>query len=168
MPYYPHHSKNRWPVSDGVTKVCRVCRAEKPVEEFHRNRSARADGFQLACKACAKATTYRYRSTEHGHIRVVTHRFKNALKRYAITEAGYNAMLAAQNYVCAICERPERHVVRGAPKRLAVDHCHATGKIRGLLCAHCNHAIGQLDDNPVLLRAAADYVERHAQRSPAV
>jgi uncharacterized Zn finger protein len=161
MPYYPHHSKNRWPVSDGITKVCRKCGTEKPVSEFHKNRAERADGLQTSCKECSKTTTYNYRHSEKGHVRVVTSRFKSALKKYALTETGYNAMLAAQNYVCAICGQPERHIVRGATKRLAVDHCHTTGKVRGLLCAHCNQAIGRLNDDPELIRKAADYVERH-------
>jgi len=46
---------------------------------------------------------------------------------------------------------------------LSVDHCHATGRIRGLLCAKCNQAIGLMKDNPIFLRRAADYVERHAR-----
>lgn len=161
MPFYPHHSKNRWPVSDGISKTCRKCGVRKPLAEFHKNRSERADGFQSSCKDCSKATTYNYRNTEKGHVIVVVSRFRNALKKYEITETDYGAMLAAQNYVCAICKRPERHVVRGATKRLAVDHCHTTGKVRGLLCAHCNQAIGRLDDDPELIRKAADYVEEH-------
>ena len=161
MPYYPHHSKNRWPVSNGITKTCRKCGVEKPVSDFYKNRTERADGLQSSCKECAKTTVYSYRNTEKGRVSVVRSRLKNALVKYAITEAEYDAMLAAQNYVCAICGRPERSVFRGATKRLAVDHCHATGKVRGLLCAHCNQAIGRLDDNPELIRKAADYVERH-------
>jgi len=161
MPYYPHHSKNRWPVSDGVTKKCRNCLETKPVSEFYKNRAERADGLQTVCKSCTKATTYAYRVSTGGKVRVAALRFKHALKQYRITEAEYNAMLAAQNYVCAICEKPETQFVRGAIKRLAVDHCHATGKVRELLCAACNQAIGRLKDDPLLIRRAADYVERH-------
>ena len=161
MPYYPHHSKNRWPVSDGTSKTCRKCGARKPLSDFHKNRSERADGLQPWCKACSTATSYSYRHSEKGRVRVMLSRFNNALKKYSLSEIEYNHMLAAQDYVCAICARPERHVVRGATKRLAVDHCHRTGKVRGLLCAHCNQAIGRLDDNPELIREAAEYVERH-------
>jgi hypothetical protein len=59
-------------------------------------------------------------------------------------------MVAAQNDRCLICERPGK---------LVVDHCHATGRVRGLLCNLCNTAIGQLRDSPALLRKAAEYVE---------
>lgn len=161
MPYYPHHSKNKWPVSDGFTKTCRKCGLVKPVHDFHKNRRERADGLQSTCKGCSKTTTYHYRNSEKGKVRVAVARLKSSLKYYQLTEKMYNTMLEAQNYVCAICKRPERHVVRGATKRLAVDHCHATGKVRGLLCAHCNQGIGRFDDDPSLLMAAADYVTRH-------
>ena len=160
MPFYPHHAKNRWPVSDGITKKCRVCAETKQVAEFHKNRRKSADGRQTACKDCSKVTTYRYRNSANGHIRTVTARFKGALKRYSLTEADYNGMLTAQNYVCAICKQPEKSLFKGAPKRLAVDHCHVTGKVRGLLCTHCNQAIGRLNDDPALIRKAADYVEK--------
>ena len=64
----------------------------------------------------------------------------------------YDLMLARQRGVCAVCgEQPAR--------RLCVDHCHVTGKVRGLLCSPCNLAIGQLKDSPARLRKAAAYVE---------
>jgi hypothetical protein len=159
MPYFPHHSKNRWPVSDGVTKLCRKCLKTKPTSEFFVNRK-NADGYQAACKTCAVATTYSYRATDGGLIRTVVARHKNALKRFRMTQQDYDNLFAKQNYACAICEKPERVVDRkGAIRRLAVDHCHTTGHVRGLLCCHCNHAIGKLNDDPALLRRAAEYVE---------
>lgn len=68
-----------------------------------------------------------------------------------------------QDGCCAICRLPERdiHNVTRKVKNLAVDHDHKTGLIRGLLCAKCNRGLGMFLDNPTLLRAAADYVERH-------
>jgi hypothetical protein len=77
------------------------------------------------------------------------------IRRYGITVDDYDRMLVAQNGVCAICRQP---CLTG--KRLAVDHDHATGKVRGLLCSNCNQGLGHYCDEPVLLRAAADYVER--------
>lgn len=76
--------------------------------------------------------------------------------KHGITLDEYNAMLAAQNGRCAICfALPEK-------KRLSIDHCHATLKIRGLLCAPCNHALGFFKDEPKRLREAANYLERAA------
>jgi hypothetical protein len=65
----------------------------------------------------------------------------------------------AQAGVCAICDLPERATRNGVPKRLAVDHDHATGAVRALLCSRCNLAIGYMEDCPARLRAAADYLE---------
>jgi hypothetical protein len=77
------------------------------------------------------------------------------LKRnYGITYDDYVQMLKAQNGVCAICGKAEEK------KRLAVDHCHNTGKIRGLLCGMCNTAIGKLNDDVQLLRKAIQYLEK--------
>ncbi|WDH80177.1 endonuclease domain-containing protein [Microbacterium esteraromaticum] len=60
---------------------------------------------------------------------------------------------------CDICKQPERAMRNGVVKLLALDHDHATGAWRGVLCQRCNQAIGMFRDNPQLLRLAADYVE---------
>ena len=68
-------------------------------------------------------------------------------------------MLEAQGGVCAICEKPERSTSRyGRIKKLAVDHDHDTGAVRGLLCANCNKGIGNLGDDPDILIAGAAYL----------
>jgi hypothetical protein len=78
------------------------------------------------------------------------------LKRfYGITCAEYVERVAAQRGLCAICAG-----VNPAGHRLSVDHDHATGKVRGLLCHACNAGMGKLRDDPALLRAAADYLEK--------
>lgn len=74
------------------------------------------------------------------------------LKRnYQLTPEQYNAMLAAQEGKCAIC---------GEYRKLAVDHCHTTEKVRGLLCNACNSLLGFANDNPDTLRSALAYLER--------
>jgi hypothetical protein len=72
--------------------------------------------------------------------------------RYNLSVEQYEGMLATQGGVCAICGRPPRR------NRLAVDHCHATGRIRGLLCSPCNRFLGHLRDSPALLKRAAKYL----------
>jgi hypothetical protein len=71
-------------------------------------------------------------------------------------------MLEAQGGCCAVCRKPESaRNKRGELLPLAVDHCHQTGKVRALLCSLCNKGIGLFGDDPALLRAAADYLERY-------
>lgn len=64
----------------------------------------------------------------------------------------YDELFALQNGVCAICQNPEKQ------KRLAVDHCHTSNEVRGLLCQKCNRGIGLFNDNPGLLERAKNYL----------
>lgn len=78
---------------------------------------------------------------------------------YGITLDDYDALFAAQNGLCAACGFP------GIPRRdrlrpLVVDHDHQTGQVRGLLCNHCNVAIGMVSDDAARLRQLAEYLER--------
>lgn len=70
--------------------------------------------------------------------------------RYGLTLDELDAILAAG---CALC---------GATEQLMVDHCHTSGKVRAALCRTCNTGLGQFGDDPARLRAAADYLEKHA------
>lgn len=81
--------------------------------------------------------------------------------KYDITLNEYEELLAKQNGVCKLCGLVEKAIDKywKSVKRLAVDHCHETGKIRGLLCSSCNIGIGNLKHNPELLRKAALYCE---------
>lgn len=85
-------------------------------------------------------------------------------KTFGITYETYKQMEVAQNGVCAICGQTETftHHMTKKIANLAVDHCHKTGKIRGLLCHKCNHGLGKFDDDVSLLRKAATYLEHHA------
>jgi len=86
-------------------------------------------------------------------------------KAYAITADRYQSMLVSQNGVCAICRG-----VNVSGKRLSIDHDHATGHVRGLLCLQCNSGLGQFRDDPARIRLAAEYLEKHMsgnQEAPA-
>ena len=80
---------------------------------------------------------------------------------FGISLERYQEMLEEQDHKCAICGTSDAGTRKGKPKMLAVDHCHDSGKIRGLLCESCNQGIGKLKDDPTILRKAADYIERH-------
>jgi hypothetical protein len=87
---------------------------------------------------------------------------KYEMKRYFGLPAGeYEEMLRRQNHVCAICKQPETVMDAGKVRSLAVDHCHAKGSIRALLCTRCNRGLGYFKDNPVYLQAAIQYLEHH-------
>lgn len=86
---------------------------------------------------------------------------KYNVSKYGITEEQYQEMLKAQNGLCLICLQPETILDKrvNGPKRLSIDHCHKTKKIRGLLCRNCNIGIGNLKHNSEALRRAALYCE---------
>jgi hypothetical protein len=82
-------------------------------------------------------------------------RGRQLYKDFGLTYKDYDDMLEKQDGVCAICGG---HNSSG--KALSVDHCHSTGKIRGLLCLHCNVGLGYFRDNPMRLLDAVEYLER--------
>jgi hypothetical protein len=79
------------------------------------------------------------------------HRDKKRVRRYGLTLEDYRALLARQGKACAICKK--------SVPRLCIDHCHATGKVRGLLCNKCNTGLGCYADDPKLTAAATAYLE---------
>ncbi len=83
------------------------------------------------------------------------HRNANLKAKYGIGVEDYEKMLEAQRHGCAIC----RATQCASGGSLAVDHCHRTGKVRGLLCFKCNTAIGKFNDSAELLARAARYLE---------
>lgn len=163
--------------------ICCSCKFDKPDEEF----AARDGGKRrhTRCKECQKEyrqtywqkNSHKYADrywTNHEHHKAECRRryhasdkkiasektWRNKLKReFGITVEQYNLMLESQGGVCYLCRNPDPD-----GKKLAVDHCHTHGNIRGLLCRACNTGIGLLRDSPELLRRAADYIETHTPR----
>lgn len=78
--------------------------------------------------------------------------------KYGITVEEWEAMFEAQGRMCAICE-----VAEPGGRGWCTDHCHATNKVRAVLCFECNIALGKMRDNPTLLRRAAEYLEKHGR-----
>ncbi len=83
------------------------------------------------------------------------------LNTFGITVEKYETMLAAQDGKCKLCDCGETAMLNGKPLALAVDHDHATGQIRSLLCRNHNVGLGLFGDDPALLRRAADYLENY-------
>jgi|SRR6266702_2133022 len=82
------------------------------------------------------------------------------LRAYGLTEADWDRLIKRQGNRCAVC-RTDRPGGRG--ERWHIDHDHVTGQVRGLLCGRCNSAIGLLQDDPEIIKAAARYVTKHRQ-----
>src|SRR4051794_14618437 len=126
-------------------RYCPDCKTIKPLEDFPRNRSGR-EGRGGYCKPCHSARTAAtkqrlYGSTRDYHLRA----------RYGITSADVDAMVEAQGGTCAVCEGKPGHV----------DHDHATGKVRGILCFNCNQALGNVRDDVDVLQGLIGYLHRH-------
>ena len=81
------------------------------------------------------------------------------LRRYGLTADDFTQMLEAQGGRCAICGTSE---FQGQGKSAHVDHDHITGKVRGLLCHHCNTALGAFGDSPEILLEAITYLREHS------
>ncbi len=117
-------------------------------------RRAKALEKYYANKPEHSARTVQWKRTNVERARLIERRAQ-LKKLYNLTTEDYDRMRAAQNDACAIC-------ARGCRRRLVIDHCHKTGRIRGLLCDACNKGIGLLrDDEPTLL-AAIEYLKRAA------
>ena len=121
---------------------CAECGGEIPLTK--RNGSTYCSA---ACKK--KAHDRRWRERAPGYMRGYL---------YGVTPQQYADMLVAQGHRCAVCGNSEWGGRHGVPH---VDHCHATNKVRALLCDNCNQGLGRFKDRPDILRAAADYLELH-------
>ena len=162
-------------VVDGA-KPCTGCREWFPVGEFFR-RSSR-------CRPCKRAYDLAWRDKNREALRAKGRENyaanpptrERAKARYEAAKAAdpfyarrrrvalrgmsleqFDEMLERQGGVCAICDQPES--IKGSS--LSVDHCHHSGKIRGLLCRNCNSAIGKLKDDPNLIESALEYLRGH-------
>ena len=133
-------------------KLCKVCLTEKSPQDFY----SYGKTLMARCKPChsKKVNDHKKRVNYQSPNQDFHYRSWSLKTRYGITESQYNEMLASQNNRCAICETPADKQDR----LMAVDHCHKTGVIRGLLCNSCNLGIGSFRDNPRLLQGAISYL----------
>lgn len=132
-------------------RVCFSCRKELPYESFAKD-SQRTDGAQRECRHCCAARKSAWNKTEAGKRSAAATKLR---QRFGLTLEDYERMYEEQAGKCLTCDSSESH--RG--HRLAVDHCHTTGKVRGLLCKSCNVALGNARENPNILRRLAEYAE---------
>lgn len=160
-------------------KSCSRCEQPKPLDQFSPD-NRRKDGRGAKCRSCAdevrrayyekypeKEAQRRLSNAQHGmawHQRnrdsqIDRMRWGRLRKVYGLSRVDYESMLHSQGGVCAICGA-------GKPGRgdrfFAVDHCHTTGKIRGLLCQRCNSGLGYFGEKEEVLERAIDYLRRNS------
>lgn len=124
------HTKERIEI---IEQKCRLCDIIRPVFEFNKRNGI----IRKECKHCV-----------------------NIKSQFGITAIEYDNILISQNNGCAICKETFSHKHQnGKAAKLAVDHCHVTGKIRGLLCSKCNMGLGLFRDNVDFLNEAVNYLK---------
>lgn len=153
-------------------KQCARCQLNRPASDFTPDPRMRS-GLKSYCRECCRMDARERYAANPEHIREVARkaasrrrtpertRAQHLRNMYGLDVATYDAMLVAQGGRCAICRRE----APGGRGNWHVDHCHDTGKVRGLLCAYCNPGIGYLGHDPACLRAAATYIEKHQEKS---
>jgi len=137
-------------------KNCTRCYQTKPLEEFTVRQSGPRKGHPTSyCKKCK--VIRQKQNYNNGTYQRVTRPYLLKSK-YGITPEKYEKMFREQNGKCAICGDTDGKSARGTTT-FCVDHCHKTGKIRGLLCNNCNRCLGLLKDDPSVLEKAIEYLK---------
>lgn len=136
-------------------KKCTKCGKTKMLTEYWRDRSKK-HGYQARCKTCKTESYNKYRiANGYDRKRYLKNpdgeRERHLIKKYGITNAEYQKIFESQNAACAICKQKKAN-------KLAVDHNHKTGEVRGLLCMNCNRMLGHAFDNPEILASAIGYL----------
>lgn len=136
-----------------MKKLCKKCNIEKDIKDFGKRKHT-GDGLETSCRRCYQKRTDEWKAANPEKRYKST--FKSALKRkFSLTLEQYQEMLDKQLCSCALCFK----IKKKEDKALAVDHCHDTGKIRGLLCSECNLMLGLAKDNKETLKRALEYLD---------
>jgi hypothetical protein len=130
-------------------KFCKSCRTAKPMSGFYRHGAYR----YATCKECVRLKTKHRRENPDLADKHRKQSFSaNVKSRYGITVDRYNEIMGRGKLNgCAICGSKD-------PVRFHLDHCHVSGKIRGVLCQGCNIGLGGFKDNPASIELAASYL----------
>lgn len=137
-------------------KKCGRCGEEKPLEDFPID-LGRADGRYGYCIVCKAEYMREHRIKRREDGTLFLENLKRTLRRYGVNLDWYRERNERQHGQCLICGGPPRESIG----RLSIDHNHANGKARGLLCGDCNSGLGRFRDRPDLLRRGAEYIEKH-------
>lgn len=150
-------------------KTCSKCKRSKLHGEFQKDSRA-LSGLSSKCKGCIKERRAKQKEYDRKYWQKYAGRNVEKLKRrdkqynlkrkFNMSIEQYEARLANQGGKCATCSKSRS----SNGKALAVDHCHKTGKIRGLLCNECNTALGLLKEDILILQALTLYLIKNGEK----
>lgn len=156
--------KRRNEISEGVNlkivsnKKCNKCKIIKEINNFYKDTGG-TDGHHTLCKPCRNITMSKWRDNNREKYNDNMREFRannkewakntDLMRCYGITLEDYKRMCVEQDNKCKICKKAQKGI-----RPLVVDHDHATGEVRGLLCYGCNRRIVSLDNDP--LKAAME------------
>lgn len=158
-------------------KICSKCSMEKEDSLFYIQPKNVKAKLSAECKECAverkRLSRLSQTSEKQAHHKVIAENYRNDKKeetskrskkhnlwKYGITLEDYRRMEDCQSKLCLICKKPETIQYRNKSAHLSVDHCHKTGKVRGLLCGSCNRALGLLRDSEEIIENALNYIRK--------
>ncbi len=164
-------------------KKCPKCKKVKRIDDFYNDKTQKT-GKSVQCRECNVKGTRQYYKDNRGHIlrkrkkgyaaiKVQKAKYRkenkekckqsarntNYYRKFGIRIKDYDEMYERQSGVCAICGKKEDAIYRGVAKNLAIDHDHVTGVVRGLLCAKCNTALGNVNDDIGILVNMIEYLK---------
>lgn len=149
-------------VNGEFVKKCSKCNIEKLLSDFYSDYKGGHSRpyIQPSCDKCIFPNSH-YPNLSKKDLSREKYWRANLCNSYNITVEEYSQMLLIQNGVCAICKLPETRIMNGKVMSLCIDHNHKTNKVRGLLCAKCNSAIGNFFDDKNLLMSAFQYLSNN-------
>ncbi len=148
-----------------MTKACSICNVEKELDKFYKRKDA-LDGYEGNCKECREATrrktdnfySNRNKATrKHDAKRKGKRGAYHLSKTYGLSMDDYSNMKEEQDHKCLICKQPNDEDMHYG--KFVVDHCHKTGKVRGLLCNKCNLMLGNARDEITILEEGIRYLK---------
>lgn len=141
---------------DALTKVCRLCSRDLPRNAFRELVNPRGV-LRSRCRECDGEWSRNHQ--REPAVRARGHAL-HTVRKFGMGPGEYQTLWLEQGGVCAICGEPETRVAKagGATTRLAVDHDHVTGEVRGLLCHDCNIGVGMFNDDPAAMAKAIAYL----------
>ena len=145
---------------DGLQSICKACQASKTRDWYSNNKEyvaiKRKDRWEKSDKRKESLKVLKWQQANPDKLRSY-----NLKRKFNITIEQYNELFNNQNGLCKICNKPETAIDKKNSKLrdLAVDHCHKTKRVRGLLCTRCNIGLGAFEDNTKSLEVAIQYLK---------